>query len=416
MAEIPRLKGLDHTLPLMREGYPYLMNRCRQLKSEIFRFRFFGQSAICLHGEEGAALFYDESKFIRKGVTPRRLKETLLGKGGIHGLDDEAHRHRKAAFMSLMTPEHIQWLVVLMSAQWKAYCLKWTTAGQVNLFQEVQEILCRAICTWSGVPLEKQEVKQRTQDFAAMIEAFGGVGLRNVRGRAARKRTEKWLAKLITDIRAEKFKVNEDTAAYTMAWHRDLKGELLDLEVAVAELINVLRPTVAIAYYVVFIALALHQHPEYRKRLQAQEDKLTEFFSQEVRRYYPFAPFMGARTRQDFTWKEYRFPMGQLVLLDIYGTNHDAMLWPQPESFWPERYHHWPGSPFDFIPQGGGDHFNGHRCPGEWITIEAMKLGLNVLVNGITYEVPPQDLSFSLARMPTYPKSGFIIQNVKLWE
>src|SRR3712207_8802226 len=50
-------------------------------------------------------------------------------------------------------------------------------------------------------------------------------------------------------------------------------------------------------------------------------------FVQEVRRYYPFFPFIVALAREDFDWKGYHFEKGTLTVLDLYGTNHDARLW-----------------------------------------------------------------------------------------
>src|SRR3546814_8303331 len=89
---------------------------------------------------------------------------------------------------------------------------------------------------------------------------------------------------------------------------------------------------------------------------------------------YPFFPVVAARTRHEFEWKGYRLPGRTRVLLDLYGTDHDTRLWDRPDAFVPERFRHWDGSAFNFIPQGGGSHRNGHRCPGAWITIELMKV------------------------------------------
>lgn len=62
------------------------------------------------------------------------------------------------------------------------------------------------------------------------------------------------------------------------------------------------------------------------------------------------------------------------------------------------------------IPQGGSDAAISHRCPGEGVTLELMKTILNFLVNRVTYNVPNQDLGYSLAKIPTLPKSGFVMQ------
>jgi hypothetical protein len=130
---------------------------------------------------------------------------------------------------------------------------------------------------------------------------------------------------------------------------------------------------------------------------------------QEVRRFYPFFPFVVARVRQAFDWQGYHFPKRRKVILDLYGTNQDARLWEQPEAFRPERFRHWDESPFAFIPQGGGEHQQDHRCAGEWITIELMKVALSFLTRSMTYDVPEQNLRISLSRMPAIPKSRFVI-------
>ena len=47
------------------------------------------------------------------------------------------------------------------------------------------------------------------------------------------------------------------------------------------------------------------------------------------------------------------------------------------------------------------------------MTVEVMKASLAFLTNEIEYDVPPQDLSFSLSRMPALPESGFVISDVR---
>jgi fatty-acid peroxygenase len=187
--------------------------------------------------------------------------------------------------------------------------------------------------------------------------------------------------------------------------------------VAAVELLNVLRPTVAGALYVTFAALALHQHPrcpeQLRRTLQAGEDAYLGQFVQEVRRFYPFFPFVGGRALREFDWRGHRFPEGTWVLLDLYGTNHDARLWEEPEAFRPERFREGDGGPFSLIPQGGGDHHRNHRCAGEWATVALMESAVRLLTTGMRYEVPDQDLRVDLSRLPAIPKSRFVINSVR---
>lgn len=411
--QVPHDKTLDNSLALMQEGYLFIKNRVDRYQSDLFETRLLLQNAICISGEEAAKLFYDTERFQRHGAVPKRVQKTLFGENGIQSLDGDAHILRKLLFMSLMTPPQQKRLAELAMEQWQDSVGKWEDAKKIVLFDEAKNILCRIACHWAGVPLQKSEVKERADDFTAMVYAFGAVGPRHWKGRRARTRAEEWIRKVIEDVRAGKLKVDEGSALYAMAFHKELDGSQLDTQMAAIELINVLRPIVAIATFITFAALALHEHPECKEKVQSGNSDYLEMFAQEVRRYYPFAPFLGAKVRKDFVWNQCEFKKGMLVLLDIYGTNHDSRLWENPNEFRPERFKEWKGSLFDFIPQGGGDPAKGHRCPGEGITVEVMKASLDFLVNKIEFEVPAQDLSYSLAKMPTLPESGFVMSNIR---
>jgi fatty-acid peroxygenase len=414
--QIPHDKSLDNSLALMKEGYEFIPNRKEKYESELFEARLLGQRVICISGEEAARLFYDTDRFKRNGAAPKRIQKTLFGENAIQTMDGDAHIHRKLLFMSLMTPPHQKRLAQMAMEEWKAAAAKWEKDGsEIVLLEEARGILCRVACAWAGVPLKEKDEKERAAEFAAMVDAFGAVGPRHWKGRHARNSSEDWIRGVIEDVRDGKLAAEEGTALHEMAFHKNLDGTRLDSQLAAVELINVLRPIVAISTFIAFSALALHGHPRYKEMLQTGNGRELEMFAQEVRRFYPFGPFLGAIVRKDFTWKEALFKEGMLVLLDIYGTNHDPRLWEDPFEFCPERFGGWDGSLFDLIPQGGGDPSKGHRCPGEGITVEVIKASLDFLVNRIEYSVPEdQDLSFSLSRMPTFPESGFIISNVKI--
>ncbi|MEK4030632.1 MULTISPECIES: cytochrome P450 [Bacillaceae] len=411
---IPKEKGLDHTLALLAEGYEFIPERRSELQSDIFQTRILGQKAICIAGEEAAAVFYDENLFTRKGAAPKRVQKTLFGEKAIQTMDGEEHKQRKRMFLSMMTPKRLDDLANITKQQWQAKAPEWKQRGEIVLFHEAEEVMCRIACEWAGVPITEVEVKQRAADFGIMIDTFAAVGGRYREGKQARARSEKWIEKVIKQIRSKKLQPPEHTAAYIIAWHRDLNGKMLDDRMAAIELINILRPIVAIGRFVTFGALALHDYPEVREKVKADKDNYSHLFVQEVRRFYPFGPFVGARVREDFKWKDYEFKKGTLVLLDIYGTNHHPDLWDHPEEFRPERFAEWKESPFSFIPQGGGDHYMGHRCAGEWVTVLVMKESLKFLTKNVAYDVPEQDLTYDMSRIPSLPESRFIIKNVQL--
>lgn len=414
--EMPHEEGLDQSLSLLREGYMYIPSRRRSFQSDLFETRLMGKPAICMGGKEAAALFYDPAKFQREGAAPKRVVKTLFGEGGVQTLDGEAHRQRKAAFMSLMAPRHIARLNGIAEEQWKEAARKWTQQNEIVLYKEAKELLCRIACQWAGVPLEEKEVQQRTEELSALFESAVSAGPEYWKTRRSRRKAEKWVGGLIEEVRAGKLHPPEESTLYVFSHHQELGGEVLDTKTAAVEVVNILRPITAVSIYLAFTALALHQFPEQKPKLTSANGSYTTCFVQEVRRFYPFFPFTGAKVKKDFEWRGMHFKEGTLALLDLYGTNHDPHLWENPDLFQPERFEEWDKSPFDFIPQGGGDYHNGHRCAGEWITIGLMKVSVDFLVNRLSYEVPEQDISFSMTSMPSMPKSGFIMRNIQLKE
>ncbi|MDG4796118.1 cytochrome P450 [Micromonospora sp. WMMD1082] len=411
MATIPRDRSPDSTLAFLRAGYRFIGKRCDRYGSDIFQARLLLESTICVRGRPAAELFYDTDRFVREGALPARGQRTLTGRGGVQGLDGDAHRDRKAMFMSLMTPAAIGHLGRLFADEWQSRIPAWELAGPVTLHTEAASMLTRAVCAWAGVPLTDGEVDRRTADLQAMIDSAAAIGPRHWRGRLGRLRGESWAEDLIQRVRGGSLPAPEGSALRVIAEHRDGQGRALPRRVAAVELLNVLRPTVAVARFVVFAALALHDHPAWRQRVR--DDDTTEQFVQEVRRCYPFFPVAAARVRRSFDWRGYHFPQGRRVLLDLYGTDHHPEWWPEPEQFRPERFAGWRGDPFTLIPQGGGGHLTGHRCAGEWITIELMKRAVNLLTDAMRYDVPPQDLSVDLSRMPALPPSGFVVTAVR---
>lgn len=409
---IPKEDGIDHSISLIREGYMFIPNRCRSFNSKIFMTRLLGKKTICMVGKAAAEIFYDNEKFKRKGVAPNRVIQTLFGQNAVQTLDGASHENRKEMLMSVMTKVKLQSLTVIASKQWEAAVEKWQKKKKVVLYEEVQELLCRTACEWVGVPVEEDEIKRLSKDLASLFESAGATGPNHWFGRNARNRIEKWLEQQNDRIRDGEVSPPEHTPLHTFTSYRDLDGNLLDSEIVAVEIINLLRPIVAISIYISFIAHALYHYPDEKRKLISGNEEQAEMFVQEVRRFYPFFPFAIAQVNKDFIWNGYVFEKGTNTLLDIYGTNHDPDVWDQPNEFHPNRFKDHKENSFNFIPQGGGDYFMGHRCAGEWLTIEMMKVSLHFLANKLDYDVPEQDFSYSMVSMPSIPKSKVIIQNV----
>ena len=408
---IPYNSRMDESLEILLEGYLFIKNRKEKLQADIFHTRVMGKKVVCMTGEAGAKLFYNNELFKRQGAAPYRIQQSLFGVNAIQTMDGTAHQHRKKLFMSFMNEKKIDELINLTRKHWLDHMNKVQSLKQIRLFDEAQQILCKAACEWANVPLIDEEIKERANDFGKMVDAFGAVGPRHWQGRTARNRAEEWIMSIVEQVRNGELNVPKHSFLYLFSFHKDHTNQLLNIRMVATEIINILRPIVAIATYITFSALALHQYPENVERIKKSQTYL-HMFVQEVRRYYPFGPYLGAIVKNKFMYEDIIFKRGQLVLLDLYGTNHDERIWSQPKSFNPERFENWTDNHYELIPQGGGTYDSHHRCAGEQVTIEVMKTATELLVNKMTYTVPDQDLSFSLRRMPTLPEDRFIVEKI----
>nr|WP_296076870.1 cytochrome P450 [uncultured Actinoplanes sp.] len=388
---------LDQTLAAAAKGYAWLPDLRRKHHGRPFVVRIAGRRAVGISGPDAARFFYEPGNLERRDAIPLPVVDTLFGRGAVHTLDGQAHAVRKALFVALLMDDGIDTLAKLAGERFDEAAERWRGSSPITLFDETAEIIADAVAQWTGVPGTLPAA-----DLVAMVDGFASAGPRHVRARLARRRQERRLTQLIEDVRREP---PAGTALSRIAHHRE-DGRELDARTAAVELLNIVRPTTAAAWFVAFAAHALDRWPANRAAL-ADED-FTWAFVHELRRYYPFAPFLGGLATSDLRFQGTEIPRGTLVLLDVYGQHHDPRVWATPYEFRPERFLGRPVGEFELIPQGGGDPRTGHRCPGEKMTIALLGTLVQRLAR-LDYHLPPQDTSISLSRIPARPRSGIKI-------
>lgn len=408
--EIPKEQGIEQNFQLLKEGYEYILNRRIKLQSDIFETRILGKKVVCMGGEEATNVFYDDTKFLRNNVAPNRIVQTLFGKDAVQTLDGIEHKKRKEMLMSVLTNESINQFLDIFKLQLEASIDTWSKKENITFYEEIKKVLCSAVFTWIGYPLQGEQLNKRTKEISSMFETPAAVGPKHWFGRSARNAVENFLKNIIENLRNKKILVTPNSILNTFVFYKDEQNNYLSKEIVAVELLNIIRPTIAIAVYSNFIVLALKDYPLEKEKLKSFAD-YKEMFVHEIRRFYPFFPFVVAKAKKDFEWNGYLFEEGTIAALDLYGTNHDPKLWEQADEFKPERFSQKRNLPY-FIPQGGGS-YEGHRCAGEQMTVEVMKVCVDYLVNKIEYTMPEQDLTLNMNTIPCIPKSKIVMTNIK---
>ncbi|MFA4964003.1 MAG: cytochrome P450, partial [Brevundimonas sp.] len=202
MTHRPTSRHGDQTLALLTDPYRRLSHLFEQAGADVVETRLALKETTCLRGREAARIFYDETRIVRAGAMPAPVRRTLLGEGGVQGLDGEAHRARKGVFMSLMSPARVARLGELFEAEWRRAAVEWAGEDDIVLYDALQPVLTRAVCAWAGVPLEPHEEAKRVRHLRALFDAAGSRGPRHLWSRHARRRVDAWLGSIIEDIRA----------------------------------------------------------------------------------------------------------------------------------------------------------------------------------------------------------------------
>jgi fatty-acid peroxygenase len=396
----------DQSLRFLTEGYAFGRRRFEEHGTDAFRTRLLGRTATMLRGTDAAEFFYGEGRFRRVGGMPRSAFHSLQDEGSVQTLEGPAHRGRKRIFLDLMTDEHRAALAHRTAEAWEEHWSRWVAASEpVSLIRAAERVLTDAALRWLGVESSAIEQRARTDEFHAMLDGAGAFGPRNWYGRRRRLQTERWARAVVREHRASG-SGDVDTPLGRLLQHREAGGPL-DEGTAAIELLNLLRPTVAVAWFVGFAGLALHRHPVWRERVVTDDHQLFAF-TEEVRRTAPFFPAIGGRAVGAQTWRGVTFAPGDWVLVDFFATQRDPRVWPDPDRFDPSRFavpeHH------HVIVQGAGSMPDGHRCPGEPATVDLLRVLTRALARA-TWDVPAQDLRVDLRRMPALPgREGLLIR------
>ena len=416
-----RVRG-DQSLDFLRSGYLFA-SRVRQRagvspeSQTPVRLRLMGRSTVLLRGIDGVRAFYDADKVKRDGAMPSFIRLPLFGPGSVHKLDGRAHAARKNALADMAyDDDRVARFARLVADELEEMLDRWARSGGGTVYDDTSTAFGRAAFRWAGLPLTPPEADRRARQMSRLLDTFGRVATNPV-AEFERVRLDRWATGLIRAVRSGELRAEPGSVLSAMADLRDEDGALVDDRTAAVELQNLTRPTVAVARFAAFAAVALAEHPRWADRIREEASaagRLTDIpeavaFAQEVRRVYPFVPMLPALATRDFEVQGCPVGKDQLVLLDLLGTDTDPNHWPDATSFDPERFMGVSDAEAleAFIPHGGAGVRTGHRCPGEKIAVTALSATVAALCRPeVRISRDPDDMTFPWTHMLTRPATG----------
>jgi fatty-acid peroxygenase len=409
----------DDSVSFLAQGYGFgarVWARARPGARSV-PMRFLGRDALLVRGAEGVATFYDEERIARHGAMPALVQQTLFGRGSVHSLDGDEHRHRKATFLDVAyEDEQVERLLPLFAREWQSELDAWLGGGDRTAYDAAVGAFGRASMSWAQLPGTSEAKTRWSARLAQIVDGFGvPYSPEYLLAFANRQWSDRHAQHLIEAARSGRLNPDPGAALHSWAWHRNRDGDLLEPRLAGVELQNSIRPMIAVARFVAFAAKELHDRPEWRSRIAAEVGErnslvggpLATAFAQEIRRTASFVPILPGWATADIELDGERLEAGGRVVLDILGTNTDARSWERPEEFDPERF-----VGIDdyealraFVPHGGADPANGHRCPGEKLAIAGLATAVSTLSDP-RVTILGSGLAVNRRRLPTKPASG----------
>src|SRR5699024_8151120 len=123
-----------------------------------------------------AELFYDNTRFRRSDAAPARVNKTLFGEGGVQGLDGDAHKNRKAMFMSLMDNKAMDEIERLTERYWHEFFADINEFDTVELYEAAKIVFLQVACDWVGVSLEDEDLETRAKQISDLYESPAELG------------------------------------------------------------------------------------------------------------------------------------------------------------------------------------------------------------------------------------------------
>lgn len=387
------------------------------------RTRAMFKEATLIRGEGGVDAFYDSTRMKRGGAMPKFIQGPLFGEGAVHTLDGEEHSVRKNQLADVAyVDENVADFGTVVDEELHTLLDEWAAGDHADVHTGAALAYGRAAFRWAGVELPRDEADEKSLQMTQLLDGFGHLGPGHIQARLNRRRLDAWYENLITEARSGTRTATSGTALDAMANLRGVDGELIDAKTAGIELQNLTRPTIAVARFAAFAAVALVENPEWVQRIRAEQSgssflggREAVAFAQEVRRIFPFVPMLPAMATEDTEIMGCPVNKDERVALDFYGTLTDPNHWENPETFDPQRFLDMEGletlEDYEkikaFIPQGGAEVRTGHRCPGEKIAVTALAATVVALCrDNVSISGSPEDRTFDWTQVLTRPDTG----------
>lgn len=422
----PRVPRLIQILHWIFRPIPF-MRSCAATYGNAFTIRFIATPPMVFVSEPAdiRQVFTGDPANLQAGRANRVLKP-IVGSNSILMLDGARHKRERKLLMPPFHGERMRLYSQMMCEIVDRSIDSWPMGDPFPIHQQMQEItldiILRAVF---GVA----EGKRRWRLRRTMVEALGLAGRNPLLLVAAwnrlvhiRREIDRLLYAEIVRRRAAAQRDASDIMTLLVA-ARDEEGRPMSDEEIRDEMVTMLvagHETTATS-----LAWTIHSLLRNPEALAAARDEVANVIGEgsqlpspspeqiaaleyldavikETARLNPVVPIVVRRLERDTQIGDYELPAGNIVAPCIYLTHRRPDLWPEPDTFNPDRFVGRRIDPYSFFPFGGG----ARHCLGAAFANYEMKIVLARLLSRVSLRAAPGDPVRVVRRGITFAPSG----------
>jgi cytochrome P450 len=337
-----------------------------------------------------------------KNSAARRMSSGMMRLAG------EQHAHYRKLLVQPLRKTRVDALTKDMARLAESETASWPIEQNIDLWEHVRRIvqIFAAEFLFGGISEKSSSI---TEMGSRMMERKWGSRAMSLPinlpftpyGKIVRD-AEVFERSLLAWVAAKRGHLNEGDIASVMANSRDARGNPID-DAAILEQLPSLfgLSSEGGQSTLTWTLLLLAQHPsveaQLREELQSKlggtsptldrvgELPFLDAVVKEAMRVLPPVPLQFRVAQHDTAIAGQAVPRGTRAILNTYLTNRATDLYPDGDSFRPERWSTIAPSAFEFPVFGAGPHM----CPGYWFDTIAVKIALAAILTRFRLEFPP---------------------------
>jgi len=399
-----------------------------QTYGPLFKTRLFGQPTIVLKGDKANRFVIEnENKYFT--VTWPRSTTILLGPRALSTQTGNEHKQRRKILAKAFSPRALSSYIQTMEGITQQYFQSWENQKTFTWYPQIRDYTFD-IAAKLLMGMDQGSNTELRYLFETWVQGLFTIPISlpwTNFGRAldSRKKLLEQLDALIRERQKKSDPGNDALGILIQA--EDEQGNQLSLEELKDQILQLLfAGHETLTSSLTSFCLLMAQRPDILQKVQQEQKQFSNsetmtletlkqmtYLEQVLQEVLRLVPPVGGIFRQaldNCELKGYLIPKGWNILCQINQTHQQEKVYPQPETYDPERFHpeqpHNPAKSYNYIPFGGGMR----ECLGKEFARLEMKLFAAQLVRNYQWELlPNQDLELKIVPVPR-PKDGLKVQ------